>query len=396
MPIETRIASKQRQSGIELLKIIAIIFILLSHSMPDGDAGLHSSAIDINLGMNLQVFIIQILHNFGQIGNDIFIVCSCWFLIDSVEVRGEKIATLFGDAFFVSVFSLVIFSIIGYRFPTLYFIRQFIPVINGNSWFLPCYILLYAIHPLLNIIISELNKKQLCSFSACLFVMYCCIYFVLHNDGFFYSEIIGFITIYYITAYVKKYLIWNIRNTKTSSILIILSVVCMVGVNIFSNYVTMKTGKGLYSRWNDFINPQFLIMAFGGLGIALNGKFSNRIINYISSLSLLIYITHTNRIVRDYVRFDFFQYVLDNYTYSNLLGWCFVFFGIFLIYSVIFALVYKKLFKNNIAKGSIIVYKMLSSMWNKIINSLTNFWGGEIKEDMKWLNPDVKWLSRID
>lgn len=49
-PIETRAASKQRQSGIELLKIIAIIFIILSHCMPDGDAGFHSSAIDINLG----------------------------------------------------------------------------------------------------------------------------------------------------------------------------------------------------------------------------------------------------------------------------------------------------------------------------------------------------------
>lgn len=322
----------------------------------------------------MQAFIIQILYNLGQIGNDIFIVCSCWFLVDSVEAKGEKIATLCGDAFFVSVFSLVIFSIVGYRFPTRYFIQQFIPVMNGNTWFLSCYILLYAIHPLLNIIISKLNKKQLCSFSTCLFVMYCCIYFVMQNAGFFYSKIIGFITIYYITAYVKKYLIWNIRNTKTSLILIISSVVCMVGINIFSNYVTMKTGEGLFNRWNSFINPLFLAMAFGGLGIALNGKFSNKIINYISSLSLLIYISHANSIMYNCVRFDFFQFVLENYTYSNLLGWCFVYFGILLIYGVIFALVYKKLLKNNIDKVSIIVYKIASSMWNKIINSVTN-WG---------------------
>ncbi len=193
-----------RNSSIELIKIIAIIFIVLSHSMPNGDINKHSSAIDINLGTNFQMSSIQLMHNLGEIGNAIFLICACWFLLDSKKTNGEKIATLIGDAFFVSVVSLIIFSIMGYKFPLNYLYKQFIPVMSGNSWFLSAYILLYAIHPLLNMIIEMLDKKRLCSISVCLFIMYSCIYLVLANKGFYYSRIIGFVTIYFITAFVKK------------------------------------------------------------------------------------------------------------------------------------------------------------------------------------------------
>ena len=342
---------------------------MLSHAIPDGDIDKYNSAININLGTNFQVFIIQIMHNLGQIGNDIFLVCSCWFLLDSKKTKGEKIATLIGDAFFVSVVSLIIFWFIGYRLPIIYTIKQFIPILNGSNWFLSCYILLYAIHPFLNMVIDKLDKRKLCSLSACLFVMYCCIYFVLRNTGFYYSNIIGFITVYFITAYVKKSKIAKkMMNIKFSKKLIFVCLICQIVVNILSSYITAKTGKDLYLRWNEFNNPLFLFIAFGSIEIALNKNFSNKIINYISSLSLLVYITHTNRIMRDYVRFDIFQHILDNYSYSNLLGWCFVFFGFLLVYGFTFAIVYKGLFKKYIDKVSIEIYRKVSFWWNKVIN----------------------------
>lgn len=359
-----------RNSSMELLKIIAIIFIVLSHSMPDGDVNTYNSAIDIELGCNIQIIIIQIMHNLGQIGNDIFLVCSCWFLLDDNSVKGEKIARLFGDAFFVSVVSLIIFTLAGYQFPVKYFIEQFIPILSGNSWFLSCYILLYAVHPFLNIVINKLSKRQLCSMSTCLFIMYCCIYFVLRNIGFYYSQIIGFITIYFVTAYLKKYLIKLIKNN--SLLLVIVCAICMFAVNLMSNYIVIKTGVGLYSRWNTFNNPLFLIIAFGTLGIALKRNFTNKVVNYISGLSLLIYITHTNRIIRDYVRFDFFQFILENYTYSNLLGWCFVYFVVSLVYGIVFSLIYKFLFEKVMNKISMVVYRFTSVIWNKTMNVISN------------------------
>lgn len=361
-----------RDSSIELLKIIAIIFIVLSHSMPDGDVNKYSSAINIELGNNIQIIIMQIMHNLGQIGNDIFLICSCWFLVDDNSVKGEKIARLFGDAFFISVVSLIIFTLAGYRFPVKFLIKQFFPVVNGNNWFLSCYILLYAVHPFLNIVINKLNQRQLCSISTCLFMMYCCIYFVFHNKGFYYSRIIGFITFYYITAYVKKYIMKN-KPISLIPLRIIVCAICMFAVNLTSNYIAIKTGVELYYRWNSFRNPFFLIIAFGSLRIALNRKnFSNKVVNDISGLSLLIYITHTNRIMRDYVRFAFFQFVLEHYSYSNLLGWCLVYFVILLVYGIAFSFIYKIVFKKFMDKISIAVYRFINATWNKIMNVILN------------------------
>ncbi len=134
------------------------------------------------------------------------------------------------------------------------------------------------------------------------------------------------------------------------------------------SHIAKITGKGLYSRLNDFKNPLILLIAFASFGLALRKNFTNKIINYISSLSLLIYITHCNRIIRDYVRFDFFQYILENYSYNYLLVGCFVSFGIALVYGVTFAILYKSIFKKFMDKISVAIYKKVNIIWNKIID----------------------------
>ena len=268
---------------------------------------------------------------------------------------------------------MIVGYILGYRFSVKYTIKHITPVIFGFTWFISCYILLYAVHPFLNIVIDKLDNRKLCSLALCLFVMYCCIYFVLRNDGFYYSNIIGFITIYFITAYVKRSGLYKkFMRKKFSIMLIILCLICQMVINILSSYITIKTGKGLYTRWNKFINPLFILIALGSLGVALNKNFNNRIINYFSSLSLLIFIYHFDGVMRNNIRFDFFQYILDNYSYTNLLGWCFVFFAIILSYAVIASIIYKSVFKKYMDKISIAIYGKISTIWNKIIDIINN------------------------
>ncbi len=361
-----------RNSSIELLKIIAIIFVVLSHSIP-ADA-IYSSAININYGLNFQIFVLQNIVNLGQIANCIFLVCSAWFLVDSKKAKGEKVATLFGDVFFEGIVTMIIAYIVGYRFSIKYTIKQLIPVIYDDAiWFVSCYILLYIVHPFLNIIIDKLDNRKLCSLAACLFVMYCCIFFVLNNAGFYYSNIIGFITIYFITAYVKRSGLYKkFMNKKSSIILIILCLLFQIAINLLSSYITAKTGKMLYYRWNAFINPLFILIALGSIGITLNKNYNNKIINYFSSLSLLIFIYHCNATMRNKMRFDFFQYILKNYSYTNLISWCFVFFIIILSYAVIASIIYKGVFKKYMDKISIEIYRKINIIWNKIINIINS------------------------
>ncbi len=329
--------AKPRESNIELLKIIAIIFIVLSHSMPDGDVTAHFSAINLGASNSIQYEILQIMHNLGQIGNDIFLVCSFWFLLSSKGVKGHKIVSLMIDAFIVSVVSLLIFTLFGFEFPLKYVVKQFSPNLWGNSWFLACYLLIYAIHPGLNIIIDSMKNKTLILIASILGMMYCVIYFVLKNYGFYYNELIGFIVIYFSMATVKRVGVYKRISKRTMLMTIAVSGLLMIAIN----YVSVEIKDSLYDRWNNFINPLFIVIAFSSFGIAMKTKIAtSKVINYLSSLSLLIYITHTNRIMRDYVRFEIFDWIKLNYSYEHLLAWCLLFFVFLMIYGLVFAGVY--------------------------------------------------------
>lgn len=86
---------KQRNSSIELLKIIALFFIVLCHSLPlyklEGNIEL-TGYLNLRQGTsNVQQLLLIIFSHLGQIGNALFIVPSAYFLLDKNEVKKIKL-----------------------------------------------------------------------------------------------------------------------------------------------------------------------------------------------------------------------------------------------------------------------------------------------------------------
>lgn len=360
-----------RNSSIELLKILAIIIIVFSHAMPDGDVmqcQQYGSALDLRMVTHSsQMIILSFIHNMGQIGNDIFLVCSVWFLTESKTARLNKIISMIIDCFLVSVIMLCGFSLFGYKFRMTYFIKQFFPVTFGNSWFLTCYLLLYAIHPLLNIIIKNIKQKILFLVVALFIVLYCVESFVMEGKRFFYSELIGFCGIYFIVAYVKKYMEFIHNNRQYGVSLLLVGIVGWFFQNLVTDFVGLHlnflANKG--QLWNQFINPCYIMIAIGLFIISKNHTFISKSINYISSLSLLIYMFHCNRIVRDYFRFDFFGFVKNNYSYKHLLYFCIIYGFITLIFGVLLSFIYEKTIKKVANRIIIRLSDKIKILWEK-------------------------------
>ena len=331
--------------------------------MPDGDTTVFPSAINLGAERNAQFLILQVMHNLGQIGNDIFLVCSFWFLSSSRKIRGEKIVLLMSDAFWISLISLLLFSLMGFRFPLKYLIKQFAPNLFGNSWFLACYLLIYAIHPELNFIISSMKNKKLLLVSFVLGMIYCVIYFLLRTNACYYNELVGFVVIYFFVGTVKNIEFCKITNRIDFLLVIVFLTLLMVAINFASATIS----DSLYSRWNTFINPIFIIIAFSAFGIALKTKIeTNKIINYFSSLSLLVYITHTNRIMRDYVRFAIFDWVKLNLTYRYILVWCLLFFAFNLVYGIVFSILYKETLQKVTKRIALWEYGIINNLYRYI------------------------------
>lgn len=336
---------KQRNSSVEALKVIAVIMIVFSHAMPNGDPVTNNFAIPLGqASTDIQYVIMVLMSNMGQVGNDIFLVCSAWFLLDSKTTRLNKIISMVGDCFVISIVMVLFFIMAGRSFSVQYIIRQFLPITFGNYWFLTCYILFYAIHPLLNIILDAIEKEKLLLIDIVFIVLYCFISFIMSGSAFCYSNLIGFIGIYFIVAYIKKYLITTSASKKFGCTIMLGGIVLWLSEIVIINIVGVHISA--FSTWiqkvNNFINPCYILIAIGAFLIARKYFFYNKVINYCSKLSLLIYMIHCNNIIRDYVRFDFFEFIYYTYSYDYLLVWVIVFGLISLSASFLLAIIYKE------------------------------------------------------
>jgi hypothetical protein len=333
----------ERSSGIELLKIFAIVIIIFSHAMPSGDSSIAPYYMDLSLATkSIQRMLIVLFKYGGQLGNDIFIVSSAWFLLESKRMNIKKVMYLITDCFTVSVCFLICFLVAGYDLGTREIIKQFMPTYMASNWFICCYILFYMIHPILNMAINALDKEKLLITDIGMVIIYCGLQFI-RPDSMYYSRVIGFICIYFIVAYVKKYLRKVTVLAKVNKTVLILSLLANLMLILTTNYLGLHIGYFLkqLTKWNEFINPFLILSALSMFLMAKQKKFVNHMINYISGLSMLIYIIHANSLIIGHIIFDFFEYIYNTYTYQYELLWVTLVAVVLMIFGLVMGIVYK-------------------------------------------------------
>lgn len=336
----------RRNSSVELIKVIAILLIITSHSIPNGGFTVSSGCIIHleNATHNLQYLILGIVHNFGQIGNDLFVVSSAWYMVDQKKIRTSKILSLILDCFVISVAMLIGFTIAGYKLPIRFFIMQLFPISFSTHWFLTSYLLFYAISPLLKKALDSMTQKELLAYN-CLFVfLYSFMRFVFGESVFNYSKIIGFIEIYFIVAYVKKYLPNVSRKSTFGFSILALGLVGWFAEVLLTNELGLHIGafSNQVQKWNDFANPCFILISIGAILIAQNHNFYNHVINYYSSLSLLVYLFHCNIFFREYLRYEFFGFIYLKFGYEKVIIWVLVFAFLSFAFGSVMAILYQK------------------------------------------------------
>ena len=181
----------ERNSGIELLKIIAIFLIVISHvvrALRAESFGLYSHEYFINFNVasaDIRYIVLMLFSYLGMLGNTVFFVCSAWFLLNSSKYSKRKWFAMLFEIWFVSVFILAVTLIIrhGSISPRI-ILSSLMPTTFSNNWYLTCYLLFYPIHPLLNIVIQKLDKRNHLRLACAMLILYCGFGF-LKEDLFF-------------------------------------------------------------------------------------------------------------------------------------------------------------------------------------------------------------------
>ena len=198
----------ERKSGIEILKVFAMLIIIISHIIV-------SSGIDIsNSSTNITNIVISMLSYCGNFGNIIFFTCTAYFLIDNNEIKIDKIIKILGCLWFMYYFIfaiLIIYTLFtgninwaeGNR---LFHIQQFFPFLLCSNWYITCYIIFYLIHGYLNIIIKKLPQKIFFAYCVLFTFIYYILGFLIQQHFTLSNNLILWIVLYFDIAYIKKYM----------------------------------------------------------------------------------------------------------------------------------------------------------------------------------------------
>ena len=356
-----------RNSSIELLKIIGIVLIVICHVLqtlnnPNALVDGKDYVLEISTATkNIQQLLLAMLMSSGALGNTIFFICSAWFLLDSDKVSKRKILHILLDVWAVSLLIFVIVYIL--RDGNIEFnmiIKQILPTTFGNNWYMTCYLLFYSMHPFLNLIIKKITQKNLFRVTAVLSFLYILVNFIFTGE-FFTSELILWVTIYFLIAYIKYYLVDISNNIKVNIALFIIGFMGNYGMVLLTNYMGLYISafSDKVLRWGSNCSPFIIMMVIGMLNIARNKSFKSNIINQCSKMSLLIYIIHENMLLRNYYRPLMWQYVYEHMGYSHVLLWMFVIVIIVFVFGLIASIVYKCTIQKCVSKVVNVIYPLI-------------------------------------
>lgn len=318
---------KVRESGIELLKIISIFLIVISHVCQSlynqyfFEYGLSNGFLDLNeVTTNFQTLVLVFFRHFGALGNMIFIICSSWFLIGKKKVNKNKIFKLVIDVFVISIIYLGIFySFNGFfNLKWIHIKRSFFPTTYQNNWYITSYILFIMLVPYLNMIIDKLSKEELLKTNIVLFGLYWVISFIV--TSYFHTLLVTFITIYFFISYMKKYMVKFSKDTKKNVKLLIFGILMVILfieiTDLWGFFKEEARYKLLY--WTESNNPFLLMIAIAMFNLFKNLDFRNLLINRWSSLTLYIYLIHENILVREYLRLHIWAWIERTFSYSYI------------------------------------------------------------------------------
>lgn len=310
--------TKVRESNIELLRIIAMIMIVLSHYV------LHSEIDTFNMPIGFNRFLLEVA-NLGDIGVIIFVLITGYFSIKSDNpFKMKKLVMLIFEVVFYSLVIYVIFLLLGIiPFSIKELIHNLFPITYQMYWFMSVFVLLYIFIPFINILLNSCDRKKHLNLIFISILIFSVIG-TFTNRLNYANEFVQFIMFYIIGAYFGKYNEKIFTNKKNNYIVFIVVSLVMICSVILFDFINKDFSFGIDSsylfRMTKISSILFSISLFH---IFRNTKsFNSNLINVIASSTLGVYLIHENNLVINVLWSNFFhvnEYVSSSYLLLHMI-----------------------------------------------------------------------------
>ncbi len=293
---------KQRNIGIDILRIVSMFFIIIGHILMQGG---FLSAYS-NVGFQGNYYFFNAIYVLAYCGVNCFALVSGYVGWQNT-FKLEKIIKLWANVVFWSVgVSLILFVYNKDFFSVKEAISMFLPLIRGRYWFFNAYFVMFMFSPLLNHLIRTLPKKTFQYFLFVAAFVFCVVPFLaLGNDvlriqsGFEFSWLM---VMYLVGGYFSKYPVTVKKPNKC-----FFACLSFTLLNFIYKYlVELVTVKlfGAPSHGDLFMSytspiavgeAVCLLLCFSNL--KLNNKKLIKLISFITPAIFSVYIIHVHPLV---------------------------------------------------------------------------------------------------
>ena len=196
---------KQRNVGIDILRVISMFFIIIGHILMQGGVlSAYSSA-----GLQGSYYFLNTIYVMAYCGVNCFALVSGYVGWQNT-FKPEKIIKLWANVIFWSVgVSLILFIYNNELFSVKEAVSSFLPLLRGRYWFFNAYFVVFMFSPLLNHVIKTIPQKTFQYFLLASTCVFCIIpVLALGNDvlriqnGFEFSWLM---VMYLVGGYFSKY-----------------------------------------------------------------------------------------------------------------------------------------------------------------------------------------------
>lgn len=290
-----------RNSNIELLRIFSMFFIVLHHCIT-------ASGFPLDDFFSWNKFLAQVFAFGGKVGVNIFVMISGFFLINT-RFRLRRLVKLIFCIQFYAVAILVFAGIKDLDTFTDTNIFKSLIVIGSTNWFAHYYLILYLFSPFINAMYNNISKQLYIIF----LILGGMFWFIIptifqyiqiaYIPSFGFSNLILFVYLYGVGAYIRRYISDNVLKYKYIFIIIgsgmYIAIYFLIDV-LENNHLYILGNKFAFAF--DDRNLFFLLISLGIFLLVISKRgIYNRYINIIASTTFGIYLIHDNILFREFL-----------------------------------------------------------------------------------------------
>lgn len=283
----------QRQSNIELLRVISMFMVLLGHYYV-------LSYFDNIDTISFNLLGMQFLGAWSKVAVDIFVIITGYFLVNQT-FRWNKVLKLLSCTYFWGIIILLLAFALGISIKTDYIYKSIFPLTPLN-WFARSYLLLYVSIPLFNKIINSVSEARLGQIIIVLTTIFYTVPTLIStfiSGGGYLTSYFTFGIMYMIGAYIRKY--GDAKLDKISIYAGIMSIILILA-SILWNDIHMHEGLYIMYLAHKGNSVVGLLAAIGIFTVFKNIKISYiPIINIVASTTFAVYLIHNNPIISDWL-----------------------------------------------------------------------------------------------